>query len=224
MFCVKATDKKMRGHNGFQFELGKVYHHTGSVVCCAHGFHCCDTLSVISRVCQDYGENGRTRYFIVKAWGRTDSSCSRFREKRAFEFMQLVSELKYKTLEEVKKSRAAITATFQGDQRARNLSDFDDIQAQFPSVLKKSVKKMRTRTVVFENVNRETIRKTAIAKIQLSRLCRYYNCPGILNKSQWKTMTPRRKFDIYHCDRVPATGLCLSAAKAYVQSLTELST
>jgi len=223
MHFVKATDKKMCGHNGFKFTLGQVYQHHGPVKCCDYGFHCCDTLGTIDRVCT-YEQNGHTRYFIVKAWGHHDSSTTHAGGyKRAFEYMQLVTELKYKTLEEVLQSRAAIAAAFQGSMRDKNLADFDNLQAQFPSILKRHVKKLRTKTVVLADVNRAAIRKKGIAKNWRGSYC---ECPWILDKSQWKTYSgpcAKNKFDIYHCDREPAMAMRLRDAKAHVCSLPEFT-
>jgi len=220
MYFVKATDKHMRGHGDFMFDLGKIYCHPGQVKCCHEGFHCCDTLGNITRTSL-YDNDGHNRYFIVRAWGEYEATDTGFERKYAFECMCLLTELHYTTLEEIQQSRAAIAAAFQGEQQKKNLDDFDDLQAQFPSVLKKRVKKLRTKTVVLEDANRCAIRKTAQMK---PRRYTYRSCPWIfsqdIHKYHFTGSETDGKFDIYHCDHEPAMGIRgLKAARDYVSSL-----
>jgi hypothetical protein len=207
MFFVKATDKHMRGHNGYGFELGKIYHHLGQVRCCHEGFHCCDTLGDIDKVSL-YDNDGHTRYFIVKAWGEyeTVGAAAAKERKHAFECICFMTELKYNTLEDVQQARAAITATFRGAQRETNLKDFDELQAQFPSILKKRVKHLRTKSVVLEDVNHCTVPRNAIVK--QSRACRRLCVSHFVSTN---TSYPHRnkdaKYDIYHHNHEPVMGI-----------------
>lgn len=206
MFFVKATSKNMRGHGAYKFELGKIYHHPGQVRCCHEGFHCCDMLGDIGKVSM-YDNDGHTRYFIVKAWGEyeTVGTGSGDERKHAFECICFMTELKYKTLEDVQQARTAITATFKGAQRETNLKDFDELQAQFPSILKKRVKRLRTKSVVMEDVNHCDIPRNAIVKP--SGACRRLCVSHFVSTNTSYHRNKYAKYDIYHHDHEPAMGI-----------------
>lgn len=131
-FFVKGTDEHMRGFDQFQFELNKTYHHDSDVVvCCTAGFHCCDQLKHISAT-SPHAQDGHSRYFIVKAWGHYQVKMTP--RKYAFQHMEFVTELKYKTLHDVTQALADIRALFWYNTRKRqaNLKQFLELQAQFP--------------------------------------------------------------------------------------------
>lgn len=213
MFFVKATDEKMRGHGKFQFELNKVYKHDSDLIhCCKSGFHCCDALDHI-RMSSPYCPDGHTRYFIVKAWGHSDvqigqNGATSYR-KYAFQYMQFIKELKYKTLADVNQSIVHIYELFRGRKRDNNLQQFDQFQAQFPSILKKgisdvgygktapSLSKCRTYAETYAGGPHEPYLWT-LGEVHLIELF-------------------KKKFDVYHMDSEPALGLCFEDARVHVQ-------
>lgn len=220
MIMFKATDENMRGHNGFQFELGKTYKHKYCVECCVSGFHCCRLLGNI-RHASAYAEDGHNRFFIVKAWGRYDTPYDLSNKKYAFECIEFLKELKYKTLEEVKQSVNDIIEMTHDNTIGcpTNLDSFDKLQGRFPSVLKKRVRVLRNKTIVLENnLNRETIPVVFAMENKKTVGYRRISCendfPNFLNANCSKNTS----FDIYSCEHEPMMGLSHDEAKKNTQN------
>jgi hypothetical protein len=218
---VKATNEHMCGYNAFQYEFGRVYRHVGLVLCCHAGFHCCDELRHISEA-SDYHMDGCTRYFIVRAWGN-HSYCSmggsmsgEERHKHAFEYMELVTELKYKTLEQVEQAMADIKYMFRDQtKRDANVAQFLYLQANLPSSLKKRVKTMRSRTVVLKNVNLGPEMVIVIThRPGAAKSCRTMRSG---DPTAWeyigKPLQECARVDVYHHEHEPVLGLCPKDAK-----------
>lgn len=213
---VKAINEHMCGHNAFQFELGRVYRHVGPVLCCHSGFHCCEELRHISES-SDYRMDGCTRYFIVKAWGNHGSQLlGDEKYKHAFEYMEFVTELKCKTLEQVEQATADIRRLFRDpEKREANVVQFLYMQALLPSILKKRIKTLRNRTVVLKDVN--TVQKTVILITPRPGATKTYRTVQC-NPTDWqyfgKPMRSCLKVDVYHHEHEPALGLCPEDAQA----------
>lgn len=242
MLFVKATDEHMRGFGDFQFELGRTYKHTNALVrCCGAGFHCCDTLEQIAACCAGtYSPDGHNRYFIVKAWGYYDVDTDANYTKYAFQCMQFIGELQYKTLAQVKQSMADINVTFHGPKRRLNLRQFDELQARFPSCLK-----LRVLGTPEADWGKSLAPSSAASRAVLEDLNRcdlailmnycghgYVPClPSDLDvpDGEHQTLalpaaesdTECRMYDVYHWAHEPALGLCLQAAREYVKGLEE---
>jgi hypothetical protein len=220
---IKATDELMRGHNGFQFELDKVYTHPDMVHVCHLGFHCCPELDHIDLV-SPYPKNGHTRYFVVRAWGTQDSMETRFRGedliKHAFSCMEFVKELKYKTLGDVQQAVADIKEMFHDEPvlRDANLRQFLKLQLKFPSILKKRVKKLRGRSIVLEDINGVSLAPTCFQTCYLPG-SPFLEQPWTWVSDPWITKM-EAGWDIYHADHEPRLGLNTEDAKEYINQLT----
>jgi len=68
IICYKGTDANMRC-NGYQYELGKTFTHTGTVAACSQGFHSCENPLDVWNY---YGVAGGNRFFKVRASGKLD--------------------------------------------------------------------------------------------------------------------------------------------------------
>ena len=64
----KGTDKDMKCHGGFQYELGKMYTDDGAIRCGGSGFHSCKTPLDVFR----YFAPNKSRYFVCEAGGIVD--------------------------------------------------------------------------------------------------------------------------------------------------------
>jgi hypothetical protein len=220
MCFLKATDLDMRGNAGtFQFEIGKVYTHPNTVVVCRSGFHCCTELDHIAQM-SGYRPNGNSRYFIVRAWGQHDAE-SQVAKKHAFEHMEFVTELKYKTLEDVEQAMASIRDAFQDkpDLRDANLQQFQKMQQQFPSILKKRTKCLRNRRLVLEDVNNPRQTKPIVKS--------YHSCypremvwyVGTYHDQLMHSWGTHVLVDVFHHDHEPQIGLSPKVADAYCVGL-----
>ena len=68
IICYKGTDANMRC-NGYQYELGKTFTHTGTVAACSQGFHSCENPLDVWNY---YGVADGNRFFKVRASGKLD--------------------------------------------------------------------------------------------------------------------------------------------------------
>jgi hypothetical protein len=85
-FKVFNPDWKCRG---FQFEVGKTYHHVGDVVACATGFHACKKVAD----CFSYYDfNPNNKIAAVLQWGKIDESEN---DKVASEYIEVVKEISW---------------------------------------------------------------------------------------------------------------------------------
>jgi len=64
----KGTDKDMKCHGGFRYELGKKYEDNGAIRCGGSGFHSCKTPLDVFR----YFAPNKSRYFACEAGGIVD--------------------------------------------------------------------------------------------------------------------------------------------------------
>ena len=64
----KGTDKDMKCHGGFQYELGKMYTDDGAIRCGGSGFHSCKAPLDVFR----YFAPNKSRYFACLAGGTVD--------------------------------------------------------------------------------------------------------------------------------------------------------
>ncbi len=64
----KGTDKDMKCHGGFRYELGKKYEDNGAIRCGWSGFHSCKTPLDVFR----YFAPNKSRYFVCEAGGIVD--------------------------------------------------------------------------------------------------------------------------------------------------------
>ena len=64
----KGTDKDMKCHGGFQYELGKEYTDDGAIRCGGSGFHSCKAPLDVFR----YFAPNKSRYFACEAGGTVD--------------------------------------------------------------------------------------------------------------------------------------------------------
>ena len=64
----KGTDKDMKCHGGFRYELGKKYEDNGAIRCGGSGFHSCKTPLDVFR----YFAPNKSRYFVCEAGGIVD--------------------------------------------------------------------------------------------------------------------------------------------------------
>ena len=64
----KGTDKDMKCHGGFQYELGKMYTDDGAIRCGGRGFHSCKAPLDVFR----YFAPNKSRYFACLAGGTVD--------------------------------------------------------------------------------------------------------------------------------------------------------
>ena len=64
----KGTDKDMKCHGGFRYELGKKYEDNGAIRCGGSGFHSCKTPLDVFR----YFAPNKSRYFVCEAGGIAD--------------------------------------------------------------------------------------------------------------------------------------------------------
>ena len=65
----KGTDKDMKCHGGFQYELGKTVKDADAVRCGNHGFHSCDAPFDVLRY---FPLRNGNRYFMAEASGKID--------------------------------------------------------------------------------------------------------------------------------------------------------
>jgi len=72
IICYKGTDANMRC-NGYQYELGKTFTHTGTVAACSQGFHSCENPLDVWNY---YGVADGNRFFKVRASGKLDRHSS----------------------------------------------------------------------------------------------------------------------------------------------------
>ena len=71
MVTYKGTDKDMKCHGGFQYELEKTYMDDGAIRCGHKGFHSCEVpMDVWSPIPPIYG----ARFFSCEADGEIDRS------------------------------------------------------------------------------------------------------------------------------------------------------
>ena len=68
MITYKGTDKDMKCHGGFQYELGKKYEDNGAIRCGGRGFHSCKAPLDVFR----YFAPNKSRYFACLAGGTVD--------------------------------------------------------------------------------------------------------------------------------------------------------
>ena len=61
----KGTEKDMKCHGGFRYELGKKYEDNGAIRCGGSGFHSCKTPLDVFR----YFAPNKSRYFVCEAGG-----------------------------------------------------------------------------------------------------------------------------------------------------------
>ena len=64
----KGTEKDMKCHGGFRYELGKKYEDNGAIRCGGSGFHSCKTPLDVFR----YFAPNKSRYFVCEAGGIAD--------------------------------------------------------------------------------------------------------------------------------------------------------
>ena len=64
----KGTEKDMKCHGGFRYELGKKYEDNGAIRCGGSGFHSCKTPLDVFR----YFAPNKSRYFVCEAGGIVD--------------------------------------------------------------------------------------------------------------------------------------------------------
>ena len=64
----KGTDKDMKCHGGFRYELGKKYEDNGAIRCGGSGFHSCKTPLDVFR----YFAPNKSQYFVCEAGGIVD--------------------------------------------------------------------------------------------------------------------------------------------------------
>lgn len=64
----KGTDKDMKCHGGFRYELGKKYEDNGAIRCGGRGFHSCKAPLDVFR----YFAPNKSRYFVCEAGGTMD--------------------------------------------------------------------------------------------------------------------------------------------------------
>ena len=64
----KGTDKDMKCHGGFQYELGKMYTDDGTIRCGGRGFHSCKAPLDVFR----YFAPNKSRYFACLVGGTVD--------------------------------------------------------------------------------------------------------------------------------------------------------
>ena len=64
----KGTDKDMKCHGGFQYELGKMYTDDGAIRCGGRGFHSCKAPLDVFR----YFAPNKSRYFACLMGGTVD--------------------------------------------------------------------------------------------------------------------------------------------------------
>lgn len=67
--CYKGTDKDMRCHGGFQYELKKTVESAGAIRCGNLGFHACEAPLDVLRC---FKLNRGNRYFVAEAGGKVD--------------------------------------------------------------------------------------------------------------------------------------------------------
>jgi hypothetical protein len=128
--------------------------------------------------------------------------------KYAFQHMEFVKELKYKTMEDVTQSLADIRALFWFNTRKRqaNLKQFLELQAQFPKQAVHPPVLLKRRTS-----NHET-RITLVCMPDYTGSLWEPCCPTL------STFPIYTKFDIYHPGRKPALGLWWQEARAHITS------
>lgn len=68
LITYKGTDKDMKCHGRFQYELGKEYKDAGAVRCGGRGFHSCKAPLDVFR----YFAPNKSRYFVCEAGGTMD--------------------------------------------------------------------------------------------------------------------------------------------------------
>lgn len=73
MKVYKGTDKDMRGHGGFQYELGKTVEDDGAIRCGNKGFHSCTAPLDVLKYFPNINSN---RYFEADADGEIDGTGS----------------------------------------------------------------------------------------------------------------------------------------------------
>ena len=69
MITYKGTDKAMKCHGGFQYELGKTVTDTGAIRCGGKGFHSCEAPFDVLRY---FPMRDGNRYFTAEAAGTAD--------------------------------------------------------------------------------------------------------------------------------------------------------
>ena len=69
MITYKGTDKDMKCHGGFQYEIGKEYKEDGVISCCEKGFHSCECPMDVENY---FPPIDGTRYFCCEADGTID--------------------------------------------------------------------------------------------------------------------------------------------------------
>ena len=74
ILVYKGTDKDMRCHGGFQYELGKTVTDDDAIRCCDHGFHSCE---VPLNVLEYFPLQNGNRYFSGEAGGNVDRTGAR---------------------------------------------------------------------------------------------------------------------------------------------------
>ena len=104
----KGFDSNLRCR-GFQYEVGKTYHHNGDISLCSSGFHYCDELSQ----CFEFYDRFSSRFCEVEAFGDVEKTT----EKNCCSDIRIVREL----------SREEINKHIYGDGNGDGYS-YGDIQ------------------------------------------------------------------------------------------------